>query len=284
MPVNSIITNSSALLAVEALDGINASLQTTQNEISTGYRVSNATDDGAAYAVAQSVRSDVGALTSVNQQLGGASGLLGTTLTGLNSISSTLSSARDVLISLADVSVQGNERTQYEEQYNQLMISIRANIQDTSYNGATLIGDVTGSTGSFSSLSVVRNEVGNSYTVSSFSGSALYGSVAFTSTQLGSSTTVASLISATGTFVNASNSVGTALNQYGSASDYLSNQMTFNSDKIDSLNDGLGALVDADMTQESAQLQALQVQQQLATQALSIANQAPQALLKLFES
>ena len=73
------------------------------------------------------------------------------------------------------------------------------------------------------------------------------------------------------------------LNQAGADSNYLDSQITFNSDKIDSLNSGLGALVDADLSQESAQLQSLQIRQQLGTQALSIANQAPQSLLSLFK-
>ena len=73
------------------------------------------------------------------------------------------------------------------------------------------------------------------------------------------------------------------MNTYGAATNYVTNQETFNSNKITSLNDGLGALVDANLAQESAQLQALQIRQQLGTQALSIANQSPQSLLSLFK-
>jgi flagellin len=282
MLTGSINTNVAAQLAVEVLDSVNSSLQATEKQISTGYRVSDATDDGAAYAVAQRVRSDIGALTTANQQLGNTTGLLQTTLAGLNNVSNALNSARGVLVDLTNIGVQGAERTQYEQQYNSLVASVKAYFQDASYNGATLVGDLTGSSGTFGSLSVVRNEVGNTYTVASFSGSAVYTSVAFTSTQLTSSTTVAGLITATGTFLNQINDLGTALNTYGSASNYLSSQISYNSDKIDSLNTGLGALVDADLTKESAMLQALQTQQQLATQSLTIANQSPQAILKLF--
>ena len=82
---------------------------------------------------------------------------------------------------------------------------------------------------------------------------------------------------------NVANNVATALNNFGSISNYLDNQVSYNSDKIDSLNTGLGTLVDANLAQESAQLQALQIKQQLATQSLSLANQAPSMLLKLFQ-
>ena len=79
------------------------------------------------------------------------------------------------------------------------------------------------------------------------------------------------------------NSVGQELNTIGAAINYVTNQVSYNSDKIDALNSGLGALVDADLAKESAQLQALQIRQQLGTQALSLANQAPQTLLSLFK-
>ena len=73
------------------------------------------------------------------------------------------------------------------------------------------------------------------------------------------------------------------LNQAGSDSNLLDATISFNSSKIDSLNAGLGALIDADLSKESANLQSLQIRQQLGTQSLSLANQAPQALLSLFK-
>ena len=84
-------------------------------------------------------------------------------------------------------------------------------------------------------------------------------------------------------FDTAQTGLNNKLNQAGADSNYLDSQITFNGKKIDSLNAGLGALVDADLSQESALLQAQQIKQQLGTQALSIANQAPQALLSLFK-
>ena len=80
-----------------------------------------------------------------------------------------------------------------------------------------------------------------------------------------------------------SSQLGSQLNTYGAASNYVDNQISYNNDKIDSLNGGLGSLIDADLAKESAKLQALQIRQQLGTQALSIANQAPQSLLSLFK-
>jgi flagellin len=281
--LNSINTNVGATIALEALDNTTSQLQATQKEISTGFRVNDAKDDGAAYAVAQRVRSDVGALTTANQQLGDATGLVSTTLTGLNQVSDTVSAARNVLVTLADGDTTSTTRTQYIAQYNSDVANIKSFLEDASYNGKTLVGNITGSSGNFASVSVIRNELGATYTIATFSGSALVGSITFTSTQLGGAATVAGLISATGTFLNQLNSVNSQLAAYGSANTYITNQVSYNSDKIDSLNTGLGSLVDANLAQESALLQSLQIKQQLGTQALSIANQAPQSLLSLFK-
>ena len=98
MSLNSVNTNINAQIALQSLNMTASQLATTQKTISTGFRVADATDDGAAFAVAQRVRSDVGALTSANQQLGNVKGLVSTTLTGLNSVSTTLKSAREVLV------------------------------------------------------------------------------------------------------------------------------------------------------------------------------------------
>ena len=284
MALASINTNIAASIALESLNSTSAQLQSVQKQISTGYRVADATDDGAAFAVAQRVRSDVGALTSANLQLGNVQGLLSTTVTGLTDVSNTLNSARDVLVKLADTTITSTERSQYIAQYQSLVTNVKSDLADSAYNGKTLVGNIGGAN-TFGTVNVVRNENGATYNISTFSGSALVGSINFTSTQLSGASTVAALIgtSATGaTFINQINAVGSELNVYGSATNYVKNQVTFNSDKIDALNNGLGVLVDANLAQESAQLTSLQIKQQLGTQALSIANQAPSSLLTLF--
>ena len=283
MSLNSVNTNMGAMIALQSLNRTNADLAATQKRVSTGSRVADATDDGAAYAVAQSVRSSVGALGAANSQLGNVQGLLSTTHAGLNDVSNTMASMRDVLVKLSDANVSGNQRTQYIAQYSSLLSNVRSFIQDANYNGKTLIGDLGAATG-YGRVATVRNETGASYGITTFSGSALYAAVNFqVTTQLGGASTVAALISATGTYITEMNSVGSALNTIGSSANYVSNQISYNNDKIDALNTGLGALVDADLAKESAQLQALQIRQQLGTQALTLANQAPQTLLSLFK-
>jgi flagellin len=283
MSLNSVNTNIAASVALASLNITSTQLQAAQKQISTGFRVADATDDGAAYAVAQRVRSDVGSLTSANQQLGNVKGLLSTTTSALNDVSNTLSNARSVLVKLADGNTLGNQRTQYVQQYQNLIANVKSFIQDAGYNGKTLIGDISGSNGAFGSVGVVRNEVGATYSIATFGASAFFASLNFTSTVLGGAASVQALITAAGTFVNQLGTLGSQLNKLGSAANYVDNQVSYNSDKIDSLNNGLGSLIDADLAKESAKLQSLQIRQQLGTQALSIANQAPQSLLSLFK-
>jgi len=310
MSLNSVNTNMGAMIALESLNRTNADLAATQKRVSTGSRVADATDDGAAYAVAQSVRSTVGALGAANQQLGNLQGLLSTTQSGLNDVSNTMASMRDVLVKLSDSNVAGNQRTQYQAQYSSLLANVKSFIQDANYNGKTLIGNIAGSSGTFARVSTVRNESGASYGIATYGASAMYNAIAFSfgatmssipshgagNTGAGSavalaihtqasygSSTVAAMLTVGGTFIKQMYAVGSALNTIGSEVNYVNNQVSYNNDKIDALNTGLGSLVDADLAKESAQLQALQIRQQLGTQALSLANQAPQTLLSLFK-
>ncbi len=284
MPLNSVNTNMGATIALQSLNATNNALQMTQKHISTGFRVSDATDDGAAYAVAQRVRSDVNALTSANQQLGNVQGLLSTTNTALNNVSNTMSDARNVLVKLADSNTQGTQRAQYIQQFKSLVSNMKTFFQDATYSGKTLVGDVGGATG-YGNVAVVRNEVAATYGIAAYSGSAFMASISFTSTQLNGAATVGSLIgtASSSTFINQLDKLGTAMATYGAAYKYVANQVTYNSDKMDALNNGLGALIDTDLAKESAKLQSLQIRQQLGTQSLSIANQAPQSLLSLFK-
>jgi len=283
MSLNSVNTNMGAMIALQSLNRTNEQLAASQKRVSTGYRVSDAVDDGAAYAVAQRVRSDIGALTSANEQLGYVKGLLSTTVTGLNNVSETMKTMREVLVKLADSNVVGDQRSQYAAQYQSLLANVKTFIQDAGYNGKTLVGDLSGSNGTFAAVAVIRNEIGATYGIATFSGSSFYGSIAFTGTQLADASTMASMLTTSGMFISKMSDLGTQLNTYGNASKYVDNQSNYNNTKIDALTGGLGALIDADLAKESARLQSLQIRQQLGTQSLSIANQAPQTLLSLFK-
>jgi flagellin len=302
MALNSINTNINAQIALQSLNQTNAQLQTTQKRISTGYRVADATDDGGAFAVAQRVRADVSALTTVNSQLGNAKGLVTTAVNGLTSVSNSLTTAKGLLVQIGDASISQTQRDQYVASYKSLVEQVANAVDGSTYNGQTLLGSASGAVAG-TDKHVITNEDGASSTLSAEDVSGLASTLAgligatfsrsatgadtWTAAAAGSDQTAASLAltatSGTTSFAAAETSVSNMLNQAGADSNFLDSMVTFNSNKMDSLNSGLGSLVDADLTKESANLQALQTRQQLATQALSMANQSPQILLSLFK-
>ena len=277
MSLNSVNTNVGAMVALQSLNRTNEALNATQKRVSTGYRVSDAKDDGAAFAVAQSVRADVAGLTAANEQLGGVKGILDTALSGLNKVSETMVKVRETLVRLADDTLNTDQRAQYEAQYTALQTQITNFVTDATYNGRTLLDTNAGNGGG--DITTTRNEAGTTYTLTAVDGAGTM-IVAAAPTDAASAQAA---ISSGGDWGNINTVIANALNQYGSDSRYVDAQIAYNRDKLDALDSGLGALIDADLAKESARLQALQIRQQLGTQSLSIANQAPQSLLSLFQ-
>jgi flagellin len=274
MSLNSVNTNIGAMVALQSLNRTNEALNVTQKRISTGLRVNDAKDDGAAFAVAQSVRADVAGLSAANEQLGGVKGILDTSLSGLNKVSETMVKVRETLVRLADDTLNTDQRAQYESQYEALRTQITNFIDDATYNGRTLLataapgGDIT----------TTRNESGTTYTITSVDGA---GTLIVAAAPTDAAAAQAAL-GDSGDFKTVQSAISNALNTFGSDSRYIDAQISYNKDKADALEAGMGALIDADLAKESARLQSLQIRQQLGTQALSIANQAPQTLLSLF--
>lgn len=284
MSLNSVNTNMGAMIALQSLNRTNEALATTQKRISTGFRVSDAKDDGAVFAVAQGIRSDVRALMSANEQLGGAKGMLETTMSSLRNVSETVTKMREVLVKLADGNVTGEARTNYIKQYNDLRDAVKNFFNDAAYNGKTLLKShdaQTGTAGYVATLNVIRNQLGKQYAVTGFDAKACVWSDLTIAAAI-TAGAAAALLTAGSNFSKAFNRTGTQMNVYGSAFNYVSSQITFNKDRIDALEAGLGALIDADLAKESARLQSLQIRQQLGAQSLGIANQSPQILLSLF--
>ena len=142
MSLNSVNTNMGAMVALQSLQNTQQELAVTQKQISTGFRVADSTDDGAAYAIAQGVRSTIGALTSANQQLGNSQGLLLTTQKGLNEVSNQMASMREILVKLSSNSIQGQDRANYSKQYSSQLANVKTFIQDASYNNQSLVNNL----------------------------------------------------------------------------------------------------------------------------------------------
>ena len=269
----SVNTNTNAMVALQSLSQTNTDLAATQKQVSTGLKVADATDDGAAYAVAQGVRSSVSVLTAVNNQLGNVQGLLSVTNNAFSSSTTLMSTIAGDLANWADAPTT-DEQSQYQTQFTNDVAKLTADLKDASYNGQSLISD----TGTSTNQTYTADEASNKLTLTGFDAQNLLSA-------LGSITTASAAgtaLSSTGTFAALQTSLLNAANQTGADTTFVGNQVSYNSAKIDSLNTGLGSLVDANLAQESAQLTSLQIKQQLGEQALSISNQAPQGLLSLF--
>jgi flagellin len=274
MNLNSVNTNIGAMTALQSLNRTNDALAAVQKRVSTGFRVADAKDDGGAFAVAQSVRGDVAGLTAANEQLGGLKGIIDVTLTSLGQVSKTMVEVRTVLTRLADGTINDEQRDQYEQQYDQLRTQIERFIDDATYNGRTLLS--TDSVAGGGDIVTIRNEQGTTLTLAAFDGATDF----VVDTAPVDATAAQTAI--TGNWTDINKAINDALNRLGSDSRYVDSQIGYNSDKLDAIEGGLGALIDADIAKEAARLQALQIRQQLGTQTLSITNQAPQALISLF--
>ncbi len=269
--VGSVNTNIGAQIALQNLNVTATDLTQTQKEISTGLRVADAFDNGAVFAIAQGLRSDVSAISTVNGQLGAAKGLLSVANAAGTGVSNSLSSIRNVLLQLADQNVTGNARIQLNAQYSTLKTAVNNFISGATYNGTNIL-----SSGA-ASRAVIQDIQANQFTIQAQD---LNANVTALLTAVSDATSAQTLLNAG--FSTAQNFVGTALNSIAAANTFLDNQITFNNAISDATTQGLGALVDADLAKESARLQSLQIKQQLGTQSLGIANQAPQILLGLF--
>ena len=274
MNLNSVNTNIGAMTALQSLNRTNDALAAVQKRVSTGFRVADAKDDGGAFAVAQSVRGDVAGLTAANEQLGGLKGIIDVTLTSLGQVSKTMVEVRTVLTRLADGTINDEQRDQYEQQYDQLRTQIERFIDDATYNDRTLLStDVAAGGGD---IVTIRNEQGTTLTLAAFDGATDFVVDAAPVDATAAQTAI------TGNWTDINKAINDALNRLGSDSRYVDSQIGYNRDKLDAIEGGLGALIDADIAKEAARLQALQIRQQLGTQTLSITNQAPQALISLF--
>ncbi|MCA3388784.1 MAG: flagellin [Roseomonas sp.] len=276
MTMNSINTNAQALIALQSLNTTNTQMSVTQKRVSTGYRVADAKDDGGAFAVAQAVRSDVAGVIAVGEQLGGVKGILQTTFAALSVVSDTMKQVRAVLTRLADSAISADQRATYVQQYELLAGQVASFVDDAFYNGRTLLSTNAGANGG--NITAIRNESGATFTINAVDGATLK----MPATAPANATIATSWIVSGGDFDDVDKAISTALNEFGSSMAFVDNQVKYNSQKVDAMETGLGALVDADLAKESSTLEALKVRQQLGVQTLGLANQGPQVLLGLF--
>ncbi|HTM82525.1 flagellin [Asticcacaulis sp.] len=279
MPVNSVNTNVGAMVALQNLNRTNADLQTTQNRINTGLKVSNAKDNGATWAIAQNQRSAVSSLDAVKDSLSRASSVVDVASSAGESISDMLTQLKEKALAASDTSLDTTSRKALDADFKSIVSQISKTIENSSFNGINLLD------GSKASITALANDKGTSVMTVTAQDMSLSttgaGSIITLSlgAALSSATHAGSLLTTLDTSISA---VSSALANLGTASKSLENHATFVGKLQDSITAGIGNLVDADLAKESANLQALQTKQQLGIQALSIANQSTSTVLSLF--
>jgi len=269
--MTSVNTNIGAMVALANLSTTQTNLNTTQNRISTGLKVTGAVDDAADFAIAQGLRSNIHAFTAVQQALSSATGIISVAVAGATSVSNLLSQINSKAIEASNPSNTASQQSILSNDFSSMLSQLNTFISNAVYNGLNLL-----SAGS-QSVTITATISGGQLTLTNASGlsgvsTALSGGVATTAAALAllSTITAQQLV------------VGTSLGTLGANQTSVNFLSTFTQTLSDAVTQGLGSLVDANLAQESAKLQSLQVQQQLGVQALGIANARPQILLALF--
>ncbi len=269
--MTSINTNVGALIALKNLGSTSSRLDTVQNRVSTGYRITSPRDDASNFSIAQGLRADLKAFDAVQQSLSSGRGILAAAIAGATSVSDLLADIKKKAIEASNPANTASQQTILSADFNSMIAQLNTFVTNAVYNGRNLVS--AGSTG----VTITSTITGGQLTINEASA---VGAVS-ANLSLGVSTTgdALTLISTIDVEITA---VGAALGTLGANSKDIEFLGTFTTTLADAVTEGLGALVDADMAKESAALQSLQVKQQLGVQALSIANQRPQILLSLF--
>ena len=277
-------TNTGAMAALQSLTATTKSLSMTSSRITTGMDVSSTKDNSAAYTTAQSLRSDLGGLQAVTSSLARAKSVTDVAVAGAEQISDIVNQMKAKAYQAADTGVDQASRDNINKDFVALRDQITTIVSASTFNGTNLLkasgGDVSALQSLQDSNSVTAGWQADSLAVANL-GLDLGGSVV-TVASGGNISSAAAATAMIDTLTTTQTNLATSLSTLGSASRKIDAQSAFNSKLSDTIEAGIGNLVDADLAKESAKLQALQVKQQLGVQALAIANQAPQTITSLF--
>jgi flagellin len=277
MPLNSVNTNTDAALALQNLNNTNSQISVVQNQINTGLSIASAKDNGAVWAIAQGQRAQVASLGSVVGSLQRGQSAVDVALSAGQTVSDLLVTIKTKVLAAADLSLNSSSRSALNNDFKSLLTQISTVVSNANFNGVNLL-----TSGAPAYQALANADATSTITV-------LSQDLSLNGTNLGLSAT-ASFNSATtanayiATVNKAITNVSTALGALGTGSNALTAQLNFVNNLSDTLNTGIGNLVDADLASASARLQALQTKQQLGVQALSIANAESSNLLSLFRN
>ena len=272
----SVNNNAGALVALQNLTATASQLSQTQNEVSTGLAISSPQDNGAIWAIAQNERGTSNSLDAVIQSLQRGQSTIQVATSAGTSVSNLLNQLKTIALSASDTSLDSTSLAAYNTQFKSILNQITQVVGNSDFNGVNMIK--SGGT----TIYALATASGGQMTVAaedlSLGGANMTANLSATSS-IGTTALATSMVGYVNTAIT---NVNAALGKLGTGATALQNQLTFVQNLQDTLDTGVGNLVNANLGKESAQLTALQTKQQLGIQALSIANQSSSVLLSLF--
>ncbi len=269
----SVNTNEGAMVALQNLARTNKSLEQTQLSITTGLRVNGPKDDASSFAIAQNMRGEVAGLGAVQTALANGDATVSVAVEAGKAVSDLLIEMKAKVVQANQAGLDSTSRSALHNDFAELRNQVEEIVKAADFNGTNLVQ------ASATATSVLSTVDGSTISVSAQSMDISTLSIA--SLTLTTSVGASSALSVVDSAIT---SVSDKLAALGSVAKRIEVQGEFNTKLTDIFKSGIGNLVDADLAAESAKLQALQIQQQLGVQALSIANSGPQIILGLFWS
>jgi len=275
MSISSVGSSGADLSGLLRFDRNRQAAAGTRDRLSTGFRVPGAAADGAAFAVAQDVRGDIGAGAAVGQQLSIGRGVAGVALEAATRISDTLIQARTTLIRLADGNLSDPQRQQFTQDLQRLNGEARNFLQNATFNGANLleagpdrqvIADVGGGRATLQNQGLTETGID-----AALGGGATLGA-----------DDAAALLQPGGGFDQLQRQVGDALVGVAADARRLENQQGFNRAISDANEIALGAVADADIAREASRQQRDQVREQISVATLAASGRSRGLILDLF--
>ena len=302
----SIHTNTSAMIALQNLNRTSDQLASTQSRVNTGLKVQGAKDNAAVWAVAQGQRADKGSLEAVTTSLNRATSIADVSLAAGEQISDILLEMKQKATVAADPSQSAATRASYDQEFQALLKSVQSFADNAIFDGANILDGAATTDMTFlasadgnETIAMKRQNltlVGLGLAANSYDSNKATAAIDAWTDNAGTPEDETLLNAAPDLLTqekakfalqridDAITVASSRLSELGVQATQIERHTTYVGKLSDSLEAGIGNLVDADLAKESARLQALQVQQQLGVQALSIANQAPQMILSLFKN
>ena len=272
MPMNSVNTNVGAMVALQNLNATNGELATTQTRINTGKRVASAKDNGAVWAIAQNQRAASMSLNSVRESLQRGQSTVEVAISAGETISDLLLQMKEKALAAADAGLDTTSRNALNDEFKSLLGQITKAVGNAEFNGGTMLKQAGTTVQSLANSDATSRITVQAQTMT-ISAMSIQNNTIGTKTQATSAITKIN---------NAITTVSNKLSKLGTGAKALGSHLNFINKLQDTVDAGIGNLVDADLAKESAKLQALQTKQQLGVQALTIANQSSGILLGLF--